>query len=212
MTIRHHLDDATLTDWATGTLSEPFALAVAAHLSLCDDCRAAAASLDVLGGEVLDRAPATALDDDSLPRTLARIERMPSAVPPRPHGGTLPAPVQDYVGGDLDSVKWRPVGMGVRQAILCRSDGASARLLYIPGGVAMPDHSHGGKELTLVLAGAFRDADDRFARGDIEVADDDVTHTPTAEEGEPCICLAVTDAPLRFTGWLPRVVQRFVGI
>jgi putative transcriptional regulator len=56
------------------------------------------------------------------------------------------------------------------------------------------------------------DEDDRFARGDIETADASVTHTPTAAPGQDCICLAVTDAPLRFQGWLPRLVQKFVRI
>ena len=76
----------------------------------------------------------------------------------------------------------------------------------------MPHHSHRGLELTLVLKGAFRDEDDRFGPGDIEVATEEVHHTPIAEEGEDCICLAATDAPLRFKGLIPRIVQPFIGI
>jgi len=84
---------------------------------------------------------------------------------------------------------------------------ASARLLYIPGGVAVPDHGHRGMELTLVLQGAFADSTARFARGDIEIADEALEHTPVAEAGAPCICLAATDAPLRFKTMLPRIAQ-----
>jgi putative transcriptional regulator len=215
MTIRHHLDDATLMGYAAGSLSEAHNLIVAAHVSLCDTCRATAESFDTLGGQVLTRADHVAMSPDSLTRTLARaeaIEAAPATPAPRRRGGTLPAPVQDYVGGDLESIRWRPVGMGVKQAILPTSDLATARLLCIPAGAAMPDHSHSGPEYTLVLQGAFSDEDETFARGDIEIADQDVTHTPVALPGEACICLAVTDAPLRFKGWLPRLVQRFVGI
>ena len=86
------------------------------------------------------------------------------------------------------------------------------RLLFIPAGTTVPDHSHGGMELTLVLKGAFSDEQDRFARGDIEIASEDVQHTPIADISEDCICLAVTDAPLKFKGLLPRLVQPFVGI
>jgi putative transcriptional regulator len=71
----------------------------------------------------------------------------------------------------------------------------------------VPDHGHRGTELTLVLQGAFADANDRFNRGDIEIADEDVTHTPVALAGEDCICLAATDAPLRFRGLMPRLAQ-----
>jgi putative transcriptional regulator len=58
-----------------------------------------------------------------------------------------------------------------------------------------------------VLQGAFRDDAQRFARGDIEIADQADQHTPVAEAGEDCICLAVTDAPLRFNAMIPRLLQ-----
>jgi len=87
-----------------------------------------------------------------------------------------------------------------------------ARLLYIPAGQSVPDHGHRGTELTLVLQGAFRDEADRFGPGDIEIADESLKHTPVAEAGADCICLAATDAPLRFTGLIPRLVQPFFRI
>ena len=53
MTIRHHVSDRLLMAYAAGTLPEAFSLVVATHLSLCDECRARAASYDALGGAVL---------------------------------------------------------------------------------------------------------------------------------------------------------------
>ena len=76
----------------------------------------------------------------------------------------------------------------------------------------MPDHGHRGTELTLVLQGAFRDESDRFGKGDIEVANEEMVHTPVAEEGLDCICLAATDAPLRFNSLIPRLAQPFLRI
>ncbi len=86
------------------------------------------------------------------------------------------------------------------------------RLLRIPAGKPVPEHSHGGRELTLVLAGSFSDETGRFARGDIEDADENLEHQPIADEGEDCICLAVTDAPLKFRSWFVRMVQPVLGI
>jgi putative transcriptional regulator len=120
--------------------------------------------------------------------------------------------LQTSVGGDLDAVRWRNVAMGVKQAILPTEKGASLRLLRIPAGQAMPDHGHRGMELTLVLQGAFSDAGGRYGRGDVEIADEDLEHTPVAEAGEDCICLAATDAPLRFNGLLARLAQPFFRI
>ena len=172
-------------------------------------------SFDALGGALLEEQDDTVpLAEDSLAATLARItaqDSTPQPAPPR-RAGVLPAPLQDYVGGDLDRIRWRPVGMGVKQAILKTGPGASARLLFIPAGMAMPDHGHHGTEMTMVLQGAFSDEHERFARGDVEIADEDIQHTPVADISEDCICLAVTDASLRFTSLLPRLAQPFLRI
>lgn len=212
MTIQHHLSDQLLTAYAAGTLPEAFSLAIATHISLCDDCRAVLAACEALGGAVLDaQAGGVALSDGALDALMARLDGLPvTAAKPtaKPAHPVLPAPLVDYVGADMSKIKWRSLGMGVRQAILpTKGRGASARLLYIPAGQAVPDHGHRGMELTLVLQGAFRDDKQRFARGDIEIADEADQHTPVAEAGEPCICLAVTDAPLRFSGMIPRMLQ-----
>jgi putative transcriptional regulator len=215
--INHHLTDALLMAYAAGALPEAFSLTVATHVSMCDECRARLGAYESLGGAVLDRAGSVAMSEDSLSATLARIRdgapvRETTAPAPRRAGGVLPAPLQDYVGGDLEAVRWRPIGMGVRQAILPTSREATARLLYIPAGAAVPDHGHRGTELTLVLQGAFVDETDRFGPGDIEVADEDMHHMPVADICDDCICLAATDAPLRFRGVIPRLAQPFLRI
>ena len=210
--VNHHLTDDLLTRYAAGTLPEAFNLVVAAHISLCDDCRAQLGALEAVGGAVLEEAGQEAVKAD-LAAIFDRIDATASDIKlPAQTPGIFPTALQGYVGGDLDAVKWRPLGMGVKQAILNTSKTARVRLLKIPAGCAMPDHGHRGTELTLVLKGAFRDEADRFARGDIEVATEEDHHTPIAEEGEDCICLSATDAPLKFRGLLPRIAQRFARI
>ncbi|WP_145107618.1 ChrR family anti-sigma-E factor [Cereibacter sediminicola] len=214
MTIRHHVSDALLTAYAAGSLPEAFSLVVATHLSLCDDCRARAAALDAVGGRLMEEAAPVALSEGSLAAVMSRLDRR-IEVPARPARRAdprAPAPLADYVGGRLQDVRWRALGGGVRQAILPTGGEAIARLLWIPGGQAVPDHGHRGMELTLVLQGAFRDETDRFGPGDLEIADEELEHTPTAEAGIDCICLAATDAPLRFNSFLPKLVQPFFRI
>lgn len=214
MTIRHHISEDLLLAHACGQLPEAFNLVVAAHLSLCDECRARASAFDALGGAVIEAAEAAPMADEALEATLARITGSPREEVLRPvrSRGVLPAPLQDYVGGDLEAVRWRPMGLGVKQAILSTAHEASARLLYIPAGAAMPGHGHRGLELTMVLSGAFVDEGRRFGPGDVEIADATTQHTPVAEESGDCICLAATDAKLRFSGLLPRLAQPFFRI
>ena len=212
MKINHHLSEPLLMGYAAGYLPEAFSLAVAAHISLCDDCRASLAAYEALGGAVIDDCGFEPMSNDSLATVLARLDQAPMESPKPRSTGVLPAPLTEYVGGDLNKVKWRHIGMGVRQAILPTGKGATARLLHIPKGQAVPDHGHRGMELTLVLQGAFRDESDRFGRGDIEIATTSDQHSPVAESDEDCICLAVTDAPLRFNAFLPRLLQPLVRI
>lgn len=212
--IKHHLTDDLLMAYSAGALPEAFNVVVATHISLCDECRARLASFDAIGGDLVDNADAAELAEDSLAAVMAMIEATPDAPVevPTPRTGLFPAPLQDYVAGSLDDIKWRKIGGGVCQAVLPTSKDATVRLLKIPAGTAVPDHGHRGTELTLVLQGAFKDEHDRFGAGDIEVANEDMHHTPVAEDGMDCICLSATDAPLKFNGFIPRLAQRFVGI
>ena len=214
--VKHHLTDSLLMAYSAGTLPEAFNLIVAAHVSMCDECRAQLACFDSVGGALLEESDAAIMAEDSFAETMRLITSGALAPLPKPAPVTgrsvLPAPVRDYVGGDLDKVKWQSIGMGVKQSILPTSKDASVRLLYIPAGTAVPDHGHRGMELTLVLQGAFVDETDRFGPGDIEIADEELTHTPIADIGEDCICLAATDAPLRFNKLIPRIAQPFFRI
>lgn len=203
--ITHHVSDALLDAYVTGSLAHPFAVVVAAHLSLCDACRARTEAADMLGGALLDRIPPVAVSAGAQDRLLAALDYSPP--PPRPvaASGIFPAPVMQSLGGQPP--KWRMLGGGIRQQILSAEADGSLRLLYIPPGRAVPEHSHGGMELTLVLQGSFSDSEGRFGTGDVEIADGDIDHQPVAGPEGPCICLAATDAPLRFRTMIPRLLQ-----
>lgn len=209
MTIKHHLPDSLLMAYSAGQLPEAFNLVVATHVSMCDECRIALGAFDAVGGALVAANDCAAVSDGLLEATLAQIgvqQPKRDDVPAR-RPGIFPAPLADYVGGDVSAVKWRSLGMGVRQALLPTAKGASVRLLLIPAGQAMPDHGHRGMELTLVLQGAFSDATGRYTRGDVDVETEKTQHTPVADGNEPCICLSATDARLRFTGFIPRLLQ-----
>ena len=215
-TVTHHISEPILMAYATGSLSEAFSLVVASHLSLCDTCRAAVAAYEAVGGALIEGDDRAQMDEDALDALWAKVNaREDVAVEVEraaPKHGVLPGPLQAYVGGDLDAVKWRSVGGGLKQAVIKAGRRDSVRLLSIPAGTAVPDHTHKGTELTLVLQGAFSDDGETFRRGDVEVADDAVDHQPVACAGEDCICLAATEHALRFHGLIPRIAQRFMGI
>ena len=77
-------------------------------------------------------------------------------------------------------------------------------------GRQVPQHTHEGSELTVVLDGAFHDETGHYGRGDLVIADSSLDHRPTADEEQDCLCLAVTDAPLRLTGRFGRFFNPFI--
>ena len=211
--IKHHLSDDLLMAYASGNLAEGFSIAVAAHVSMCDHCRSRLESYNALGGVLLERDTNISIDQNAFSKTLERIKMAAKESQPKEKlHSDFPDPLSDYVGRRIDDIKWQPLGMGVKHAVLETAEDATARLLYIPAGAQMPDHSHRGLELTLVLDGAFADENDYFAKGDVEIADGSTNHTPIAMDGKPCICLAVTEAPLRFRKMFHRLIQPLMRI
>ena len=218
MTPQHHLSEDLLLDYAAGSLSGGWTIAVASHLAMCPKCRAHSAQADLLGGALLDTIAPEALAPDAWASMLALLDneaqpatKLAHAI--ASHAPVLPMPLRAYVGGDLDTIHWKALGKGAAQMMLPTSDPTTqVRLLRIPAGKPVPEHSHGGRELTLVLSGSFHDGELLFGPGDIEDADGSILHTPTATPDADCICLAVTDAPLRFSSWLVRLIQPILKI
>ncbi|WP_092780754.1 ChrR family anti-sigma-E factor [Jannaschia pohangensis] len=218
MNVQHPITDDLLMGYATGGLPAAQDLIVATAVSLDDEARARLAGFDALGGALLEDAEPMPVADGALNNVLERLaasapeDSVHADIKTARRDWVLPRPLRDAVGGDLDAVRWKSVGMGVKQCVIDSSPDGTVRLLSIPAGQAMPDHGHGGSEITLVLQGAYLDGDLRFARGDVEVASEGDEHMPVADLGEDCICLVVTDAPLRFTGLVPRIAQKFLRI
>jgi putative transcriptional regulator len=217
----HHPSQERLLDYASGALREPLALLVATHLALCPACRREIAALEAVGGALLDELPPEPVADDSLAHVLARLDR-PEA-PDRPSGQAgepdpaaagpvLPQPLRGYVGGSLDRLAWRRLGPIAEARLLPDFDQLTTRLLRVGPGAAIPDHEHSGSELTLVLQGGFSDVTGHYLRGDVAEADSTLDHRPVADDGEECVCLVVTDGPLRLTGPLGRLLNPFIRI
>jgi putative transcriptional regulator len=219
MSIQHHPDDELLVAYASGDLAEAWSVFVATHIALCTECRDKVRAAEAVGGAFVADSTPVEMDANAFEATMARAARQdaePAIRPVTTVGAAkpvLPQPLRSYAGGDLDSLRWRRLGHGAYHIPLVSGRGApTARLVRIPAGRPVPEHGHNGLELTMVLQGSFVDGGTRFGAGDVETADSDLEHQPMAEPGQDCICLAVTDAPLRFRGPIARLVQPFIGI
>lgn len=212
MSATFHPSDELLVAYGAGSLDEAASLLVATHLALCPRCRAEVGRIEALGGAVIEDLPPTDLGPDALASVLARLDQpLQPAKRARPVAG-LPAPLRDYLPADMEALPWKRLAAGIEQAILLQTRGIRARLLRIGAGIVVPEHGHGGMELTLVLQGGFADFGRDYARGDVAMADQQIVHSPVADGGETCLCLAVTDAPLKLTGLVGMLVNPFLDL
>lgn len=212
--------DELLMAHAAGRLPEPVALAVATHLALCPAVRARYAAYEAVGGALLESLPPAELAPDAWQRLLGRLDELPDAAPEAEARGEalpavghrLPRPLRDYLPGPLEALRWRSYGSAAEVELPVRAPGYRATLIRVRAGKAVPQHTHEGNELTVVLEGGFHDERGHYRRGDLVIADASVDHKPVADAGEDCLCLAVTDAPLRLTGMFGRFLNPFIRI
>lgn len=221
MTVSHHLDDATLMAYASGDLSEAFCVVVAAHLSMCDTCRQAARSVEELGGQLLGDVDEVALSATAFDKMMTAIDSedapeiiLSEALEVVDEDSDVPVPLRRFIGTDIGSVRWRRIAPGVRKHTIKRGSKNTDALymLHIAPGMAVPEHGHGGSELTLVLSGAYRDIFGRFGAGDIADLDEHIEHQPLVEADAACICIVATEAPTRFKDVFSRMLQPLTGI
>ena len=222
MNPRHHLDASTLLSHAAGALSPEVSAIVDIHLLGCRECRQALALAEDVGGVLVGRQlqpPAADARQDRL--RLQMLERLQEVVPepagavgppPTEDPDRLPAPLQPYFGASYAALKWRWMGPGMHYIRTLGPSGTTMLMLRIGPGKSMPVHGHQACEITQILRGAYDDALGHFAAGDVADLDLETEHQPVTSPGEPCICVAALDAPLRFPGWFVRRLQPLFGV
>jgi len=215
--IHHHLDHATVLAYAAGTLGEALTVVAASHIAWCPACHAAVRRAESVGGELMLGLGATAVSADCKARTLnlldrATLHRFPARAADH---GEVPTPLARVLGGvSLRDLPWKRKvpGVALHHVPLLSSNGGKLVLMRIAPGKAMPEHGHGGEELTLVLSGAYRDEIGRFGPGDVADLDEEIEHRPVVEDGEDCYCAVAIEAPTRFKSLPARLMQPFIGI
>lgn len=217
MNPRFHVEDDLLMEYAAGSMAEPMQVLVATHLALCPRCRQRVETYEAVGGAVLEDLDDTPVDPGLRNAVMSRLDsdegfEPTTASEEMPVDLRVPQPLRSYLDGGLDELAWRSRGPVDEVRILEDHEGFTSRLFRIKAGRAMPQHTHEGCELTLVLAGGFSDGADHFLRGDVATADPETDHRPVADADEDCFCLAIYDAPLRLTGSFSSVLNRLIRI
>jgi len=213
---KFHPNTDLLTEHAAGNLPLAQAACVSAHMNYCEQCRRTSGRLQSLGAALFEELHAEPVGDTLLNAVLARLDDAPTLSFAASRGwaaGKTPAILQRLMRGDLTELVWKKITSSLSISYLKTGDPDFEMALYhIKAGGKIPEHTHRGSEMTLVLEGGFSDADGSYHQGDFLLREPTDVHAPTALQSEDCICLAVLDAPLRFTGWKHRWMNPFLQL
>ncbi|SIN82411.1 ChrR family anti-sigma-E factor [Salinivibrio sp. ES.052] len=215
--IKYHPSTDLLDAFAAGELPTSMAIALSAHVELCQECQVYVAVAE-------DKLAANAFNDDAVPSewnedaehemlaaifadTAANDNKVMTQSEPRSSQITvgdktyaLPRALQRF-----GTSTWASFGK-VQRARLNLDEGATrASFLHIDEGGSVPAHTHKGYELTLLLDGTFEDESGRYVPGDFILLDNRHHHTPQTKEG--CLCYTVANAPLYFTKGMSKLLN-----
>lgn len=169
---------------------------------------------EAIAGAALESEAPASMSPNALDMAFAAIER--GAHEPKPQlvypelAGTPPVLQKAMLAAEAGH-GWSFYGPGISRLPLRLGGKAKAEILRIDPGVAVPWHSHKGCELTLCLFGEYTDRDVAYGPGDFTLADASIRHQPRAHDAGPVYAFAVTDAGLRFEGFLG-ALQKILGL
>ena len=221
------MSEDVITEYALGTLSPAKHVILACQSEISDVVAQRVAFQEDVAASMIEGGVSAKLSPLFMGNVLAMLPEQDTVMgetasesshetPDNNSARLAPKSLRDVLGHGLKDMTWKSLvpGVAVHDIMGNRKtkDGDRLYLLKAKGGMKMPEHSHNGEEWTLLLTGSYTVSDKRFTRGDLHIEDETETHSPHIDEGEDCICLVMTQGPLKMQGWLPKAVQRVVGI
>jgi len=206
-----HPQEELLAAYSAGSLPLSQALCISTHIERCADCGRKLQRLNRVGSELMHQLEPAPASEDLKNKLFARLDTLREddieAVTAETTS-SIPRCLRQFVHGDYDDLPWRRVSGDIHSVELCRDfNGARVELLKIKPGGAAHTHTHLGDEYTVILEGAFSDESGFYGEGDFLLRDHNDRHTPVATRDRECICLAVTEGPIQFTGFFSRLLN-----
>lgn len=208
--IKHHPSDALMLAFAKGELSITMTMAISAHVEMCPCCADKLSALETrlggseLGGEeeiVVDSDFAAMFADIVADDTQAELISVPQATLMYQHKEVLLPRALSC----LERSEFSTIGKIGRSRFNADDGTLRASLLQIAPGGEIPEHTHTGFEITLLLDGDFSDEDGEYVPGDFIMLDGAHNHTPKTKDG--CLCFTVVSSALYFNKGISKLLN-----
>lgn len=213
--INYHPTEQQLRQFAGGNISPALALVVSAHCDVCSQCQHKVDDVNQELSEVIENIQAREIKDPAFEKMLSSIMQMPvidtklTIAPKIELDGRffdVPRPLQRFV---KNTGNWSHLLGKVWQAPVDLGDVGVANFIYMEKGGRVPEHTHRGTELTLVVDGEFSDGLADYDSGDFIVMDNEHIHSPHSNANEGCLVFSIVDKPLHFTSGVARLLNPF---
>lgn len=211
---KHHPSQELLAEFASGSCTPARALILSAHVDMCPRCRQQISVQEERMAQQAFEQPAEL--DEALSGMLERITALPQQRGERTAEHSVLAldgrqfKLPRALGRFASRVEgWSHVVGKLWQAKVDLGVDGRADFIYMEQGGSVPEHTHKGTELTLVLDGEFSDGAGTYQTGDFLMLDAKHTHAPRSDAEEGCLVFSIVDKPLHFTSGWARLLNPF---
>lgn len=235
--IRFHPLSETLQRFASGDLDPASSIMISTHLEYCPHCRQLACSIEdsqaaaVLASETPEvehagtqntiaplspdlmtmmHAIMTTSEPDVEPEIESGDDSVSAGMPTALILGDKTYPLPRALQRHRDRIgPWSRLPGKLKRAAVDVGGPQKMNFIYMDSDSALPEHTHQGQEITLVLAGEFYDDQGTYRPGDFIIQTSANQHVPKTRSGQDCLCLTLLDAPLHFTSGLATLLNPF---
>jgi len=220
--IKHHPKFELIQAFVNGELPASLSAGIAIHIDMCPKCKKSIALLTEQVAEqsfeegFLDKF---IVDDNADLESIAHLDfdEMIAGITESADIDSVTTPVVKTVEFNkavytlptvLNNIalgKTANVGKLSRSRLQLDENEVHSSLLHIQPGGGVPQHTHNGFELTVLLDGSFHDEDGEYVKGDFIMVEGNHKHHPISTNG--CLCYTVANGALHFTQGINKLLN-----
>ncbi|WP_159821864.1 ChrR family anti-sigma-E factor [Colwellia sp. 20A7] len=211
--IKHHPKFELIQSFVNGELPASLSAGIAIHAEMCPKCQHQIAQLTDQVAEVNfedDYQDNLSVEDLNMDQMIAAITESDDIfLPPENDEKSVVFNNKTYVLpkalNNMAVGKAANIGKLSRSRIQLNENEIHTSLLQMQPGGGVPEHTHKGFELTLLLEGSFQDDNGEYVKGDFIMLDASHQHHPVSIEG--CLCYTVANDALHFTQGINKLLN-----
>jgi putative transcriptional regulator len=216
--INFHPSFTQLRSFSAGNCEPALALMISAHVDMCPQCHQDCIEFQAeLASELFTRQASVAPLDSQFYAMMSVITALPETKITAPEifctsielDGKffeLPRALSRHV---KKTGNWSRLVGKLWQAPVDLGDIGIANFMYMEKGGRVPEHTHKGTEMTLVVDGQYGDGIAEYDSGDFTIMNNTHNHLPHSQADDGCLVFTLIDQPLHFTAGIARLLNPF---